>query len=108
MLLQAPGDAAQPGWRITVADNGDLRLTPLTQQAEYRADRSVQFWTLENNAAGPRSLGLVEPDRGLVIPAAQLGGVVSGPFFELPLAPACGAPEAPPPRPGLILSLLLL
>ncbi|HAJ42901.1 MAG TPA: anti-sigma factor, partial [Alcanivorax sp.] len=42
---------------------------------DYRADRSVQFWTLENNAEGPRSLGLVEPGRSLVIPAEQVGGV---------------------------------
>ncbi len=36
VVLQAPGEAAKPGWRITVADNGDLQLTPLVQQADYR------------------------------------------------------------------------
>ena len=90
VVLQAPGEAAQPGWRITVADNGDLQLTPLAQQADYRADRSVQFWTLENNAEGPRSLGLVEPGR-------------SGQLFELTLEPPGGSPEPRPTGPVLFI-----
>ena len=100
---RAPGEAAQPGWRITVADNGDLQLTPLAQQADYRADRSVQFWTLENNAEGPRSLGLVEPGRSLVIPAEQVGGVESGQLFELTLEPPGGSPEPRPTGPVLFI-----
>ncbi|HIK74354.1 MAG TPA: anti-sigma factor [Alcanivorax sp.] len=103
VVLQAPGEAAQPGWRITVADNGDLQLTPLAQQADYRADRSVQFWTLENNAEGPRSLGLVEPGRSLVIPAEQVGGVESGQLFELTLEPPGGSPEPRPTGPVLFI-----
>ena len=103
VVLQAPGEAAQPGWRITVADNGDLQLTPLAQQTDYRADRSVQFWTLENNAEGPRSLGLVEPGRSLVIPAEQVGGVESGQLFELTLEPPGGSPEPRPTGPVLFI-----
>ena len=86
-----------------MAENGDLQLTPLAQQADYRADRSVQFWTLENNAEGPRSLGLVEPGRSLVIPAEQVGGVESGQLFELTLEPPGGSPEPRPTGPVLFI-----
>ena len=102
VVLQAPGEAANPGWRVTVSDNGDLRLTPLVE-GQYASDRSVQFWTLENDAPGPRSLGLVEPGRTLVIPARQVGGVESGQLFELTLEPQGGSPQDRPTGPVLFI-----
>ncbi|WP_133490299.1 anti-sigma factor domain-containing protein [Alcanivorax sp. 24] len=101
-VLQAPGESARPGWRITVSDAGDLRLTPLVK-GQYAADRSVQFWTLAEADKGPRSLGLVEPGRSLVIPASRVGGVESGQLFELTLEPEGGSPEDRPTGPVLFI-----
>lgn len=102
VVLQAPGESARPGWRITVSDAGDLRLTPLVK-GQYAADRSVQFWTLAEADKGPRSLGLVEPGRSLVIPASRVGGVESGQLFELTLEPEGGSPEDRPTGPVLFI-----
>ncbi|MBM7332590.1 anti-sigma factor [Alloalcanivorax marinus] len=102
VVLQAPGEAASPGWRVTVSADGDLQLTPLVT-GQYAADRSVQFWTLENDAPGPRSLGLVEPGRTLVIPAHRVGGVESGQLFELTLEPQGGSPKDRPTGPVLFI-----
>ena len=102
VVLQAPGESARPGWHITVSDGGDLRLTPLVE-GQYAANRSVQFWTLENDAPGPRSLGLVEPGRSLVIPASQAGSVESGQLFELTLEPQGGSPKDRPTGPVLFI-----
>ncbi|EKF75751.1 anti-sigma-K factor RskA [Alcanivorax hongdengensis A-11-3] len=102
VILQAPGEAANPGWRVTVSDAGELRLTPL-MHGSYPADRSVQFWTLADPALGPRSLGLVEPDHPLVLPARRVGGVQSGQLFELTLEPAGGSPGKRPSGPILFM-----
>jgi anti-sigma-K factor RskA len=100
VILQAPGEAASPGWRITVSKSGDLQLTPLVD-SHYAANHSVQFWTLQDPAAGPRSLGLVEPGRPALIPASQVGGVQGGQLFELTLEPPGGSPGARPTGPIL-------
>lgn len=100
VVLQAPGESANPGWRITVSDQGDLRLTPL-QDARYPSDRSVQFWTLVDPAKGPRSLGLVEPGEPLILPASRVGAVQSGQLFELTLEPPGGSPADRPTGPIL-------
>lgn len=102
VILQAPGEAASPGWRITVSGDGDLQLAPLAQ-ASYPSHRSVQFWTLQDPAEGPRSLGLVQPGQPVVIPAAQIGGVESGQLFELTLEPEGGSPKDRPTGPVLFI-----
>lgn len=102
VVLQAPGEAASPGWRVTVSAKGDLQLTPL-EEGEYPADRSVQFWTLADPAQGPRSLGLVQPGEPLVVPASRVGGVESGQLFELTLEPPGGSPGDRPTGPILFI-----
>ena len=73
VVLQAPGEAAKPGWVVHVDGSGSLRLQPL-QADQIPADRSVQVWTLIDPATGPRSRGLV----------------------EVTLEPACGSPKDRP------------
>lgn len=102
VVLQAPGEAASPGWRVTVSAKGDLQLTPL-EDGDYPADRSVQFWTLADPALGPRSLGLVQPGEPLVVPANRVGGVESGQLFELTLEPPGGSPGDRPTGPILFI-----
>ena len=102
VVLQAPGEAASPGWRVTVSAQGDLQLTPLSE-SQYPANRSVQFWTLADPAQGPRSLGLVQPGEPLVLPASRVGGVESGQLFELTLEPPGGSPADRPTGPVLFI-----
>ncbi len=95
VVLQAPGEAAKPGWVVHVDGDGSLRLQPLLQD-QIPADRSVQFWTLVDPAIGPRSLGLVEPGKPLSLPAEQIGAVQPGQLFELTLEPSGGSPTSRP------------
>jgi anti-sigma-K factor RskA len=86
VVLQAPGEAAKPGWVVHVDGTDD----------QIPADRSVQFWTLIDPAIGPRSLGLVEPGKALQLSAEQIGAVQPGQLFELTLEPAGGSPKDRP------------
>lgn len=95
VVLQAPGEAAKPGWVVHVDGAGSLRLQPLLND-QIPADRSVQFWTLIDPAIGPRSLGLVEPGKPLQLSAEQIGAVQPGQLFELTLEPAGGSPKDRP------------
>ncbi|MCR4510237.1 anti-sigma factor [Pseudomonas sp. 32.2.56] len=95
VVLQAPGEAAKPGWVVHVDGTGSLRLQPLLED-QIPADRSVQFWTLIDPAIGPRSLGLVEPGKPLQLSAEQIGAVQAGQLFELTLEPAGGSPKDRP------------
>lgn len=95
VVLQAPGEAAKPGWVVHVDGSGSLRLQPLLDD-QIPADRSVQFWTLIDPAIGPRSLGLVEPGKPLQLSAEQIGAVQAGQLFELTLEPAGGSPKDRP------------
>lgn len=91
VVLQAPGEAASPGWVVRVDERGDLHLDPLVSDS-IPADRSVQFWTLLDPADGPRSLGLVKPGQPYSLSAEQIGQVQPGQLFELTLEPAGGSP----------------
>jgi anti-sigma-K factor RskA len=95
VVLQAPGEAAKPGWVVHVDGSGSLRLQPLLED-QIPTDRSVQFWTLVDPAIGPRSLGLVEPGKPLQLSAEQIGAVQPGQLFELTLEPAGGSPQDRP------------
>jgi anti-sigma-K factor RskA len=95
VVLQAPGEAAKPGWVVHIDGEGGLRLQPLLED-QIPADRSVQFWTLIDPAIGPRSLGLVEPGKPLQLSAEQIGAVQPGQLFELTLEPAGGSPKDRP------------
>jgi len=95
VVLQAPGEAAKPGWVVHIDGSGSLRLQPLLDD-QIPADRSVQFWTLIDPAIGPRSLGLVEPGKPLQLSAEQIGAVQPGQLFELTLEPAGGSPKDRP------------
>jgi anti-sigma-K factor RskA len=95
VVLQAPGEAAKPGWVVHVDGSGSLRLQPLLED-QIPTDRSVQFWTLVDPAIGPRALGLVEPGKPLQLSAEQIGAVQPGQLFELTLEPAGGSPQDRP------------
>lgn len=90
-VLQAPGEAASPGWVVNINAEGTLSLVSLVED-QIPQDRSVQFWTLIDPADGPRSLGLIEPGERVTLSAEQIGAVQAGQLFELTLEPAGGSP----------------
>lgn len=98
VVLQQPGQAAQPGWVIQVGGDGTLQLEPLVAD-RIPEGRTLQFWTLQDPADGPRSLGLVEAGQPLHLPAERIGAVQAGQLFELTLEPAGGSPYNRPSGP---------
>ena len=107
VVLQQPGEAAQPGWVIQVGADGTLQLDPLVAD-QVPEGRALQFWTLVDPAEGPRSLGLVEAGKPLRLPAEQIGAVQAGQLFELTLEPAGGSPYDRPSGPVLYIGRAVL
>lgn len=107
VVLQQPGEAAQPGWVIQVGSDGTLLLDPLVAD-QVPEGRALQFWTLVDPAEGPRSLGLVEAGKPLRLPAEQIGAVQAGQLFELTLEPAGGSPYDRPSGPVLYIGRAVL
>ena len=106
-VLQVPGESARPGWVITVDGDGTLTLDSLVADS-IPADRSVQFWTLIDPEDGPRSLGLIEPGKGVTLSAEQIGAVQAGQLFELTLEPKGGSPLDRPTGPVLYIGRAVL
>lgn len=106
-VLQVPGESARPGWVITVDGDGTLTLDALVAD-QIPPDRSVQFWTLIDPKEGPRSLGLIEPGKGVTLSAEQIGAVQAGQLFELTLEPEGGSPLNRPTGPVLYIGRAVL
>ncbi|GAA6132208.1 anti-sigma factor [Halopseudomonas sabulinigri] len=106
-VLQVPGESAKPGWVVTVDGDGTLKLQSLVADA-IPAGRSVQFWTLIDPKDGPRSLGLIEPGKGVTLSAEQIGAVQAGQLFELTLEPQGGSPLDRPTGPVLYIGRAVL
>jgi len=94
-VLQAPGEAAKPGWVVTVQPNGDVVLDPLVQLAATPG-RSVELWTLAPNEKRPRSLGLVAAGEPIRLPASAVGPVHNNQLFEMTLEAEGGSPTGGP------------
>lgn len=106
-VLQVPGESARPGWVITVDASGTLHLESLVAD-QIPPDNSVQFWTLIDPKDGPRSLGLIEPGKGVTLSAEQIGTVQAGQLFELTLEPKGGSPLNRPTGPVLYIGRAVL
>src|SRR5690606_18639468 len=95
-ILQAPGQTSTPGWRVTLDAQHNLLLTPLVH-SEIPSDASVQLWTSNDIETLPRSLGLIDPNQAVLVPAATLGAIQPGQLFEMTLeeqgGSASGAPK---------------
>ena len=99
-LLQAPSDNAT-GWLVEVTAGKQVRLVPVGATAPVPPGRALQFWTKPEGAAGPTSLGLVEPGRVTTLPVSVLPAVGAQQLFELTLEPATGSPIGRPTGPIL-------
>jgi anti-sigma-K factor RskA len=100
-LLQAPADNTT-GWVVEITAGKQVRLVPLQPGgAPLPADRALQFWTKAEGAAGPTSLGLVQPGQVTVLPVSVLPALGARQLFELTLEPATGSPIDRPTGPIL-------
>ncbi len=97
-ILQAPGQSSTPAWIATVDPQGNVLLVPKVN-TEVNATQSVQLWTHTPRGTQIRSLGLIDPNRPITVPAALIGTVEDEQIFEMTLEAKggsnSGAPEGP-------------
>jgi anti-sigma-K factor RskA len=105
-MLQAPTDNST-GWLVEITAGKQLRLVPVGVAAPVPQGRALQFWTKPEGAAGPTSLGLVEPGRVTTLPVSALPAVGTQQLFELTLEPAAGSPIGRPTGPILFVGRTL-
>jgi anti-sigma-K factor RskA len=101
-ILQAPGQSSTPGWTVTIDPKQNVLLDPQVR-SDIPADTSVQLWTHNKNLPQPRSLGLIDPNKPVTVPAALMGQVSADQIFEMTLEPAGGSPTAAPTGPILFI-----
>lgn len=99
-MLQAPADNTT-GWLVEITAGKQVRLVPVGATAPVPPGRALQFWTKPEGAAGPTSLGLVEPGRVTTLPVSALPALGTQQLFELTLEPATGSPIGRPTGPIL-------
>jgi anti-sigma-K factor RskA len=105
-MLQAPADNTT-GWVVEITAGKQLRLVPVGAAAPVPPGRALQFWTKPEGAAGPTSLGLVEPGRVTTLPVSALPALGTQQLFELTLEPATGSPIGRPTGPILFVGKTL-
>ncbi len=105
-MLQAPADNTT-GWLVEITAGKQVRLVPVGATAPVPPGRALQFWTKPVGAAGPTSLGLVEPGRVTTLPVSALPAVGTQQLFELTLEPATGSPIGRPTGPILFVGRTL-
>ena len=101
-ILQAPGQSSTPGWVVTVDLENNVTLTPQVH-TETPADASVQLWTYNTGLPQPRSLGLIDPNQPVAVPAQIMGEIGEGQFFEMTLEPEGGSLISEPSGPILFI-----
>lgn len=101
-ILQAPGQSSTPGWVVTVDPENNVSMTPRVY-TETPDDASVQLWTYTRAMPAPRSLGLIDPNQPVVVPAELMQEVGEGQFFEMTLEPRGGSPTGEPGGPVLFI-----
>lgn len=101
-ILQAPGQSSTPGWVVTVDLENNVTLTPQVH-TETPADTSVQLWTYNTGLPQPRSLGLIDPNQPVAVPAQIMGEIGEGQFFEMTLEPEGGSLISEPSGPILFI-----
>lgn len=89
-VLQAPGQSATPGWILSVDAEGHVLLSPQVR-TELEANQIVQLWTQLPNDTQIRSLGRINPNQPVTLPAELIGPVEVGQIFEMTLESGPGA-----------------
>lgn len=101
-ILQAPGQTSTPGWVVTFDQQGNALMEPRVR-SDIPADASVQLWTRSASMPQARSLGLVDPNLPVTVPASLMGPLGEDQLFEMTLEPEGGSPDASPSGPILFI-----
>ncbi len=101
-ILQAPGHSSTPGWVVTITPQGDVLLDPRVQ-TEIPEQASVQLWTYSQGLPEPRSLGLIDPNLQVTVPADLMGAIAPDQIFEMTQEPEGGSASAGPSGPVLFI-----
>ncbi|NYT83522.1 anti-sigma factor [Alcaligenaceae bacterium] len=99
-VLQAPGHSSTPAWVVTIDHQQNVHMVPQAN-TDVPPDASVQLWTHTASMPQPRSLGLIDPNRPVTVPAELMGSVSAGQIFEMTLEPQGGSRAADPSGPVL-------
>lgn len=94
-ILQAPGQSSTPGWVVTIDLENNVTMVPKVH-TEVPANASVQLWTYSKAQPAPRSLGLIDPNQPVAVPASLMGDIAEDQFFEMTLEPVGGSSTLEP------------
>jgi anti-sigma-K factor RskA len=106
-ILQAPGQSSTPAWIVTFDPQGNVLMAPEVR-SDNPADASVQLWTYTEPLRQPRSLGLVDPNKPITIPASLMGEIGSEQYFEMTLEPQGGSANGSPSGPVLFIGQVVV
>ncbi|AEC19796.1 hypothetical protein PT7_1256 [Pusillimonas sp. T7-7] len=105
-ILQAPGQSSTPAWIVTVDPQHNVLMSPKVR-SDIPADASVQLWTHSKSMPAPRSLGLIDPNQPITVPATLMGTISPDQIFEMTLEPKGGSPTASPSGPVLFIGRMV-
>lgn len=106
-ILQAPGQSSTPAWIVTFDPQGNVLMSPEVR-SDIPGDASVQLWTYNETLRQPRSLGLVDPNKPITIPASLMGELGSEQYFEMTLEPQGGSANGSPSGPVLFIGRVVV
>lgn len=105
-ILQAPGQSSTPAWIVTVDPQGNVLLVPKVR-TEVKAGQAVQLWTHSPRAAQIRSLGLIDPNRPITVPANLIGTLEDDQILEMTLEADGGSDSGSPEGPVLYIGSIV-
>lgn len=105
-VLQQPGQAAAPGWVVSVLDGGDVQIKGLAP-LPTPPGKSVQIWTLAPGEKKPRSMGLLADRQTVRLDGELVGAVQPGQLFEFTLEQEGGSPTGLPTGPVLFIGRIV-
>ncbi len=106
-VLSAPGTSSTPGWVLTIDTANKVLLTPQVS-TEIGGQNAVQLWTQNAQDSSPRSLGLIDANRPVIIKANDIGVVQPSQLFEMTLEAQGGSPTGQPTGPVLFIGRVVL
>lgn len=106
-VLLAPGTSSTPGWVLTIDTSENVLLTPQVN-TEIAQGSSVQLWTQNSRDPKPRSLGLIDINRPVIIKAELIGEILPSQIFEMTLEEQGGSATGQPTGPVLFIGRVVL
>jgi len=106
-ILQAPGQTSTPGWVLTVDEQHNVVLSPRVH-IDVPFEASVELWTRSASAPQPRSLGVINANQPVTIPAERVGELSMDQLFEMTLEPKAGSPSGAPTGPILFIGRMIV